>query len=91
MADFTYICKNLGGSAPAKGNESVVPTCARNLETGSFCTADSADGAVAGKARCPSADYLKILPIRKKSGDFLGCFRLLMENCFQVNRVEFAY
>jgi hypothetical protein len=66
MADFTYICKNLGGSAPTKGQESGAATCARRLETGTFCTADSAEGAVAGKAKCQSADYLKILSIKKK-------------------------
>jgi hypothetical protein len=65
MAVFSYICKNLGGSAPAKGQESGTPACARNLETGSFCTADSPEGAAAGKAKCPSADYLKILSVKK--------------------------
>jgi hypothetical protein len=66
MADFSYICKNLGGSAPTKGNESGVPVCARHLETGKFCTADSAGAAADGKTQCPSADYLKILAIKKK-------------------------
>ncbi|MDD4137042.1 MAG: hypothetical protein PHT99_03990 [Methanoregula sp.] len=67
MAAFSYICKNLGGSVPAKGQESGAPACARHLETGSFCTTDSPEGAVVGKAQCPSADYLRILSIRKKT------------------------
>ncbi|MFA6332228.1 MAG: hypothetical protein WCX22_04690 [Methanoregula sp.] len=66
MADFSYICKNLIGTAPTKGHESGAPACTRHLETGTFCTADTAEGAVAGKAQCPSADYLKILAIRKR-------------------------
>lgn len=66
MADFSYICKNLGGSAPTKGNESGTATCTRHLETGTFCNADSAEGAAAGKELCPSADYLKILTLKKK-------------------------
>ena len=66
MADFSYICKNLSGSAPTKGNESGAANCARHLETGNYCTADTAEGAAVGKQQCPSADYLKILAIRKK-------------------------
>jgi hypothetical protein len=66
MADFSYICKNLSGSAPTKGNESGAANCARHQETGAYCTPDTAEGATAGKVQCPSADYLKILAIRKK-------------------------
>lgn len=66
MADFSYICKHLGGTAPTRGQESGAASCARHLNPGPFCTADSADGAAAGKAKCPSADYLKILAIKKK-------------------------
>ena len=66
MADFSYICRNLGGSAPTKGNESGAAQCARHLETGTFCTADTAEGATAGRQQCPSADYLKILAIKKR-------------------------
>lgn len=66
MADFSYICKHLSGSAPTKGNESGAAQCARHLETGSFCTAETADKAAEGRQMCPSADYLKILALRKK-------------------------
>ncbi|MDD1685985.1 hypothetical protein [Methanoregula sp.] len=66
MADFSYICKNLSGTAPTKGGESGAPACSRHCETGTFCTADSAEGAAAGKKECPSAEYLKILAIRKR-------------------------
>lgn len=66
MADFSYICRNLSGSAPTKGNESGAPQCARKMETGSFCTADTPEKAAEGRQLCPSADYLKILTIRKK-------------------------
>jgi hypothetical protein len=66
MADFSYICKNLKGTVPAKGQESGAAACARQLETGKHCTADSAAGAAEGKALCPSADYLKILSIKKR-------------------------
>ena len=66
MADFSYICKNLSGSAPTKGNESGAARCTRHMETGTYCTADTAEGAATGKVQCPSADYLKILAMRKK-------------------------
>lgn len=66
MADFSYICKNLSGSAPTKGNESGAATCTRHMETGTFCNADGAEGAAAGRQQCPSADYLKILTLKKK-------------------------
>jgi hypothetical protein len=66
MADFSYICKNLKGTAPGKGQESGIGSCGRQLETGPHCTADSATGAAEGKAICPTADYLKILAIKKR-------------------------
>ncbi|MDD5141811.1 hypothetical protein [Methanoregula sp.] len=66
MADFTFICKNLKGTAPGKGQESGIGTCAKNLETGEYCIADSAESAAEGKRLCPAADYLKILSIRKR-------------------------
>ncbi|MDD1689199.1 MAG: hypothetical protein LUQ66_00880 [Methanoregula sp.] len=66
MADFSYICKNLSGTAPTKGQESGTASCARHLETGAFCTANSAAAAAEGKELCPSADYLKILSIAKR-------------------------
>lgn len=66
MADLSYICRNLRGSAPARGQESGAPVCARQLETGAYCTADSVGGAAEGKVLCPAADYLKILSIRKR-------------------------
>lgn len=66
MADFSYICRHLSGSAPTKGNESGAAQCARRQETGTFCTADSAEKAAEGRQLCPSADYLKILSIHKK-------------------------
>lgn len=66
MADFSYICKNLQGTAPGKGQESGVGSCRKNAKTGEYCIADSADAATAGKQRCPSADYLKILSIHKR-------------------------
>ncbi|MDD1693756.1 MAG: hypothetical protein LUQ71_03445, partial [Methanoregula sp.] len=65
-ADFSYICKNLKGTIPGKGQDSGTPGCARQLETGTHCTADSASGAAEGKALCPSADYLKILSVKKR-------------------------
>jgi hypothetical protein len=66
MADFTYICKNLKGTAGGKGQESGIGTCAKNLETKEYCIADSAEAAAEGKRLCPSADYLKILSIKKR-------------------------
>jgi len=66
MADFSYICKNLKGTAPAKGQESGIPACGRQQKTGTYCTADSADAAAEGKRLCPAADYLKILSIKKR-------------------------
>ncbi len=66
MADFSYICKNIAGSEPGKGNEAGTPVCSKHLETGNYCTADSAENAAAARTRCPSADFLKILTIRKK-------------------------
>lgn len=66
MADFTYICKNLKGTAPGKGQESGIGSCAKNQETGDYCIADSPDAAGEGKRLCPSADYLKILSIKKR-------------------------
>ena len=66
MADFSYICKNLAGSDPGKGNGACTPACSKRLETGRYCTADSAENAAAARTRCPSADFLKILTIRKK-------------------------
>ena len=66
MADFTFICKNLKGSAPTKGQESGAASCARDLKAGPYCTADSPTLAAEGKAMCPSADYLKILSIKKR-------------------------
>ena len=66
MADFSYICKNLAGSAPGKGDEAGTPTCQKKLTPGTYCSADSADGAAAAKTECPSADFLKILTVRKK-------------------------
>jgi hypothetical protein len=66
MADFSYICKHLMGSAPTKGQESGTASCARGLQTGPFCTADSPTLAAEGKTMCPSADYLKILAIKKR-------------------------
>ncbi|HEX3001318.1 MAG TPA: hypothetical protein VHN82_02955 [Methanoregula sp.] len=66
MADFTFICKNLKGTAPGKGQESGIGTCAKTLKSGEYCIADSAGSATEGKRLCPAADYLKILSIRKR-------------------------
>jgi hypothetical protein len=66
MADFSYICKNLSGSSSSGLTETGAPACARHLPTGAFCSADSAAAATAGTAACPSADYLKILVVKKK-------------------------
>lgn len=66
MADFSYICKNLKGTAPGKGQESGIGSCAKQQKTGQYCIADSADGAAEGKRLCPSVDYLKILSIHKR-------------------------
>ena len=66
MADFSYICKNLAGSDPGKGNEAGIPTCSKKMETGSYCTPDSAEKAALAKTECPAADFLKILLVRKK-------------------------
>ena len=66
MADFTYICRNLKGTAPGKGQESGIGSCAKTQETGEHCIADSAEAAAEGKRLCPAADYLKILSIRKR-------------------------
>jgi len=65
MADFSYLCKNLNGSSPSKGQETGTASCARHQKTGTFCTADTAEGAAAGKVKCPSADYMKILVVKK--------------------------
>jgi hypothetical protein len=66
MADFSYICKNLAGSAPGKGDEAGTPTCSKKLKTGTYCSVDSAERAAAAKTECPSVDFLKILTVRKK-------------------------
>ena len=66
MADFSYICKNLKGTAPGKGQESGIGSCAKNQKTGVYCIADSAEAAAEGKQLCPPVDYLKILSIRKR-------------------------
>jgi hypothetical protein len=66
MADFSYICKHLAGSAPSHGNASGTPACARHLETGACCTAGSPEAAAEGKKACPSAEYIRILAARKK-------------------------
>jgi|WetSurMetagenome_2_1015567.scaffolds.fasta_scaffold90404_1 hypothetical protein len=66
MADFSYICKNLSGSASSGMTETGAPACARHLKAGIYCSADSVAAATAGKTACPSADYLKILVVKKK-------------------------
>jgi hypothetical protein len=66
MADFSYICKNLAGSAPGKGQEAGIPVCSKQLKTGTYCSADSAEHAATAKSECPSVDFLKILTVRKK-------------------------
>jgi hypothetical protein len=66
MAEFSYICKNLAGSDPGKGNEAGIPACSRKLKTGTYCTVDSAERAAAAKTECPAVDFLKILTVRKK-------------------------
>jgi hypothetical protein len=66
MADFSYICKNLAGSDPGKGNEAGIPTCSKKLKTGTYCSADSAGRAAEAKTECPAVDFLKILTVRKK-------------------------
>jgi len=66
MVDFSYICKNLSGSQPTKGQESGLPSCTKHQEPGDYCTVDSAEDAQAGKKKCPAADYLKILSFKKK-------------------------
>ena len=60
--DFSYICKNLAGSA-ASGTGSGEAVCALRHKTGPHCTPANAGE---GKAACPHADYLKILAPKKK-------------------------
>ena len=66
MVDFSYICKNLAGSQPTKGQESGLPQCTKHQLPGDYCTADSAEDATAAKKKCPSADFLKIMSFKKK-------------------------
>nr|WP_320160687.1 hypothetical protein [uncultured Methanoregula sp.] len=66
MVDFSYICKNLAGSQPTKGQESGLPSCTKHQEPGDYCTVDSEEKAQAAKKKCPSADFLKILSFKKK-------------------------
>jgi hypothetical protein len=66
MVDFSYICKNLSGSQPTKGQESCLPSCTKKQEPGDYCTVDSEEKAQAAKKTCPSADFLKILSFKKK-------------------------
>lgn len=66
MADFSYICKYLTGSDAGTGSNVGIPKCSKNLKTGTFCSVDSADKAATAKAECASADFLKILMVRKK-------------------------
>jgi len=66
MADFSYICKNLAGSASGTGTDVGAPKCSKNLKPGTYCSAASAETAAAARIECPSADFLKILTVRKK-------------------------
>nr|WP_321507893.1 hypothetical protein [uncultured Methanoregula sp.] len=66
MVDFAYICKNLAGSQPTKGQESCLPRCTRNQVPGEYCSVDSEEKAHAAKKKCPAADFLKILSFKKK-------------------------
>ncbi len=66
MVDFSYICKNLSGSQPTKGQESGQAACTKKQEPGDYCIVDSPEKAEAAKKKCPSADFLKILSFKKK-------------------------
>lgn len=66
MVEFSYICKNLAGTEPAKGHDSGAPACTKNKKTGPHCVPDNAEKAAAAKNECPAADFLKILSMRKK-------------------------